>query len=172
MDTLSFLRLIWPEGGLYLLAEPRTYRGKEGEEVQYFQHYAHSTVESAAASAVHRAAQGATVFYALASVKDDYSNLKKPEREALGVKVRGIHKSGHDNTFAVKAFWLDLDVGDDPKKYLTQADAATALRGSTSRWGCPSPMSYPRAAGCTSTGRWPTASAPKSGARTRPSSRR
>ena len=129
MDTLSFLRLIWPEGGLYLLAEPRTYHGKDGEEVQYFQHYAHSTVESAAASAVHRAAHGASVFYALASVKDDYSNLKKPEREALGVKVRGIHKSGHDNTFAVKSFWLDLDVGDDPKKYLSQADAATALRG-------------------------------------------
>lgn len=139
MDTLSFLRLIWPEGGLYLLAEPRTYRGKEGEEVPYFQHYAHNTVESAAASAVHRAAQGASVFYALASVKDDYSNLKKPEREALGVKVRGIHKSGHDNTFAVKSFWLDLDVGDDPKKYLTQADAAAALRGFYKAMGLPKP---------------------------------
>lgn len=140
MDTLSFLRLILPVGGTYLLAEPKSYT-KDGETIPYFKHYPYTTLEHMAYSAQVMASQGVSVYFALASVKEDYTQLNAAQRAELGVKVRGQHKNGHDNTNSVRAFWVDLDVKpDDPRCYASQVDAAAALRGFVQSLGLPKPF--------------------------------
>lgn len=140
MDTLSFLRLVLPAGGTYLLAEPKSYT-KDGETVPYFKHYPYTTLEHMAYSAQAMASQGVSVYFALASVKEDYTQLNATQRAELGVKVRGQHKNGHDNTHSVRAFWVDLDVKpDDPRCYASQGEAATALRGFVQSLGLPRPF--------------------------------
>lgn len=140
MDTLSFLRLILPAGGIYLLAEPKSYL-KDGEQISYFKHYPFTSLDAMAYTAQLMAAQGTSVYFALASVKADYTALNAEQRTAMGVKVRGQHKNGTDNTNSVRAFWVDLDVKpDDPRCYASQAEAATALRGFVQSLGLPKPF--------------------------------
>lgn len=138
MDTLSFLRLIWPDQGIYLLAEPKSFV-QDGQSVPYFDHYAYSSIEAAAQAAIAMSSAGTTVFFAMASVVNDYTRMNKQQREDAGVKVRGVHKSGNDNTCAVKSFWLDLDVGADPKKYASQHEASEALRAFCGAMSLPRP---------------------------------
>jgi energy-coupling factor transporter ATP-binding protein EcfA2 len=125
VDTLEFLRLVWPAAGTYLLAIPRAFT-KDGEVIPYHQHIAHTSIEAAAADAVRLSSDPAarnTVFFALATVQNDYTGLTKSQRDEQGVKVRG-----GANTHEAKAFWLDLDVGPDAGKYTTPLQAVDALR--------------------------------------------
>lgn len=136
MDTLSFLRLVWPEQGIYLLAIPTSFQ-KNGETFSYHNHVSYTSIDAAAQGALamsHDRETPTNVFFALATVKNDYSALKKKERDELGVKVRG-----GNNSDRVKAFWLDLDVGADPHKYATQKEAADALRAFCGAMSLPKP---------------------------------
>jgi len=132
MDTLGFLRLVWPEDGLYLLATPHTFV-KDGETIPYHKHHCFHDVESAARAAVELAKTN-NVFHALSSVHADYSRLSKAERKRLGVKVRG-----GSNSRAAKAFWIDIDVGPDDNKYPDQQTAAAQLRAFCVEAGMPKP---------------------------------
>ena len=135
MDTLSFLRLIWPADGIYLLAVPASYV-KDGETVSFHRHFAYNSPEAAAEAAMQFSCDRenpVNVFFALATVREDLTRLKKDERG--GRKVRG-----GDNSHQVKAFWLDLDVGADPRKYATQEEAAAALRQFCKAMGLPKPF--------------------------------
>lgn len=144
MNTLDFLKLVWPSSGQYLVLIPTTWVDKAtGSQRSAFKHFAHTTMEAAAQHAnalAHDRQAPQNVYFALASVKEDLTKLKKEDREALGKKVRGKHKSGHDNTQAVRAFWLDLDVGADPKKYATQQEAAEGLMGFCRTMKLPKPV--------------------------------
>lgn len=134
MNTLEFLRLIWPDSGIYLLAIPSTYV-KDGETIQFHRHVSYTSIEAAADAAEHMSRDReapVNVFYALTTVKEDRSKLTKQQRGDL--KVRG-----GDNSDRVKAFWLDLDVGADPKKYATQAEASEALLSFVKAMGLPRP---------------------------------
>lgn len=144
MNTVDFLRMVWPTTGTYLIVVPVQYTDRQTHRVvKTFKHYAYPTIEAAAAGALalsnDRDAPVDT-FFALASVKEDLTHMRKADREAAGKKVRGVHKSGHDNTCAVKAFWLDLDVGAEADKYATQQEAAAGLRGFCGAMGLPKPF--------------------------------
>lgn len=136
MNTLSFLRLIWPESGIYLLAIPNSYV-KNGELIQFHKHHAFTTIEAAAEAAGRFANipdESISVFFALASVREDRTGISAQQRKDEGLKVRG-----GDNSDRVRAFWLDLDVGADPKKYATQQEAAEALRAFVTAMALPKP---------------------------------
>ena len=142
MDTLSFMRLIWPEAGIYLLAVPAKYV-KDGKEIQYFNHVAYPSIEAASTAAIAMDCDRESpvnVFFALATVRNDYTHMNKAKRDAAEVKVRGRHKSGADNTDQVRAFWLDLDVKADPNAYATQQEAGLALRAFCQSMALPKPL--------------------------------
>lgn len=136
MDTLSFLRLIWPEQGKYLLAVPSSFV-KNGETYSYHKHTCYPSVEAAAFGAQSLSSVPDTqVFMALATVKDDHTALNKQARDALGVKVRG-----GGNSDRVRVFWLDLDVKPaDPQCYASQQEAGAALRQFVQSCGLPRPF--------------------------------
>lgn len=148
MNTVDFLRLIWPASGTYLILIPTEWVDTNtGTTVKSFKHFAFNTIEAAAARAQALSAQGMAaehnVFFALGTVKEDLTRVKKSERELAGKKVRGVHKSGYDNTAAIKAFWLDIDI--DPVKaelghtYATRDEAATSIRMFCQAMGMPRP---------------------------------
>lgn len=143
MDTLNFMRAVWPQTGLYLLAVPRQFQ-KDGKSVTYFKHFAFDSIDQAAGAALAMATDRdapSDVFYAMATVKENYTALTKEQRETQGVKVRGRHnRTGIDNTAQVKAFWFDLDVKADPNAYATQQEAAQALRGFCATMALPKPL--------------------------------
>ena len=137
MDTLEFLRLVWPQQGIYLLAIPRTFT-KDGEVIPYHQHHAYPTIEQAATAALQLSADTSAqqqVFFALATVKEDHTHLNSEARKALGVKVRG-----GGNSLATRAFWMDLDVGDGAHKYASQNEAGMALRQFVQAMALPRPF--------------------------------
>lgn len=148
MNTTDFLKLVWPQSGLYLIAIPIQFTDKvTGKLVKSYKHFAFSTIDAAANHATALANDRDTphnVFFALGSVREDLTRARKADREAAGKKVRGVHASGYDNTQAIKAFWLDLDV--DMAKaatglaYATREDAAQAIRAFVAAMGLPRPL--------------------------------
>ena len=134
MNTLDFLRLVWPEDGIYLLATPAVFT-KDGESHNYHKHWSFTSIEQAADAAVQIACDRDTptnVFFALTTVNEDLTKLSK---EARGPKkVRG-----GSNSDRVRAFWLDLDVKADPKAYATRDEAAVALRQFCNAMSMPKP---------------------------------
>lgn len=148
MKTIDFLRLVWPSSGHYLLAIPIKYTDRNtGQEVQSYKHFAFTDIAAAAEHATALANDRDAphnVFFAMASVKEDWTRARKEQREAAGRKVRGIHKSGFDNTQAVRCFWFDLDVDVDKAgrglAYATRDDAAVGIRGFCAAMGLPKPF--------------------------------
>lgn len=144
MNTIDFLRLLWPSSGLYLILIPTQFTDRvTGKTIKSFRHFAFDNIEEASTYALALANDRDTptdVFFALGSVKEDLTRIRKADRDAMGKKVRGVHKSGHDNTDSIKAFWLDLDVKADPKAYATQAEAGAELRRFCEAMGLPRPL--------------------------------
>lgn len=146
MDTLAFLSLIWPNTGPYLLAIPAQFT-KDGKTHQYFKHFGHASIASAAAHAQSLATgsgediNATDVYFAVASVKEDLTPLRSKDLDAVGKKVRGIHKrTKHDNTRAAKCFWIDIDVkAGEANAYATRADAVTALNEFVTACTLPAP---------------------------------
>lgn len=148
MNTLDFLKLVWPSTGHYLVLIPSQYIDRQtNQTVKFFKHFGFPTIDEAAQHALALAYDRDSpvdTYFALAPVKEDLTKLKKKDLDALGKKYRGIHKSGHDNTAAVKCFWLDVDV--DMEKaaaglpaYATREEAQPAIRGFVQAMGLPRP---------------------------------
>lgn len=145
MDTLDFLRLVWPTTGTYLIAIPIS--GTDAGTGREWRAYKHFAFTDQAAAAEHARALSCdpdfphNVFFALGSVKEDLTKMRKADRDAAGKRVRGRHpKSGVDNTCALRAFWVDLDVKADPSAYATREEAALALRDFCKSLGLPKPF--------------------------------
>lgn len=131
MNTADFLRLVWPTQGYYLILIPATYTDAAGNTKNYFKHFAYTDVDHAAAAALGWSNNigNHDVYFAMASVGEDLTRMNKAQRNALGKKVRGKHKSsGIDNTFAVRSFWVDLDVGQEKPGHPAYPDQAAAAR--------------------------------------------
>jgi len=111
-DTADFLRSIWPEGHTYCIAVKSP--GKGGMRQTLF-----TSIEEAAAFAVHTSTQGYEAYHACAVFHDGSS------RKAV-------------NAAGAKAFWLDIDVGPD-KPYADDRTALAALFAFTQRIGWPIP---------------------------------
>ena len=128
MDTHDFLRAILPEGCWYFAATPSpTGHG--------FKHYACATTGELAARIAHLdAEQKQNVYYACSGYRAEFVTGNDNKR----------HYRTKGNVKLVKAFWLDLDVGEPEvgkaPKYPTQGAAIAALGQFLSKTGLPVPM--------------------------------
>ena len=124
MDTLAFLRAVWPTTGLYCVAYPAV-SGKG---------YAHSvfeTIEKAAAFAKKKGEDSNVFFNVHALVEPQVWNDKKFRNKETKEWEPGWSVRLQRNMRAAKCFFFDLDVGQSTKtlaKYETRNDALVDLR--------------------------------------------
>lgn len=140
MDGNSFLKMIWPLQGPYLLALPKSYTDKDGKLVSYHNHYAFDTVEAAYEAALFAVHEEENVFFALGAVKELF---RKPSGalESKGNRTKA-------NIRALRAFWLDIDVKpNEAKAYPTQRAAVEALAGFVKDLALPKPYLVSSGAG-------------------------
>lgn len=112
MDTVEFFDLILPADGWLCLAVPFPSGG-----------YKHIYFESTALMAQRVQeldAKGVTVYHACSSFADKSSRTQA-------------------NVLRIRSFWLDVDVGDDPRKYATFKDACYGVLGFAQAVGLPQP---------------------------------
>lgn len=125
MTPGDFLRAVWPVEGIYCLATPFTIPDgpSKGKKV-----YAHKTFNdiSDAVSFVLNQRSSNDLFFAVHTLKEhtrwnpEKINHKTGEMGAPEVRVQR-------NAKASRAFFFDLDVGDDASKYASQAEAVADL---------------------------------------------
>ena len=118
MNTSEFLRAILPDDCWYFIATPSP-SGKG------FKHFACQTIEEAAARALYLDnEQQQNVYFACSGYRADHIAYVEDGKEKRKYRTK-------DNVKLVKAFWLDLDVGESepgkPAKYESQAAAVMAL---------------------------------------------
>lgn len=134
MDALEFFKATLPSVGVYYLVLFR-----QGNPLP--QHVAYTTLEDMAAGVDKIAANTHyQVYHACASYKAPYYEAPDPKDPTkIKKKFRGVPNQSH-----ARAFWVDLDCGqakyDEGKGYLTQRDAALALKAFCNTIGLPMPM--------------------------------
>lgn len=129
MTPTEFLEKVWPQQGPYLLAVPAKWVDNEtGKDKSGYRHIVCNNIEDAG----NRARLLATdredpkdVYYAMGTIKS------VPEKGMKGVRLQS-------NINEVRAFWLDLDTGED-KQYKDLADAASNLRQLCQTFKLPKP---------------------------------
>ena len=126
MNTLEFLQTILPEEGIKFLVSIDQAKG-------WTKHYPYTDLEQMAKAVEAFDAKAVQVYHACSSYND-------PVVEVDGKKKYRVS----DNWCKAKAFWLDLDCGEDKaakgEGYLTKKDAALALREFCAKTGLPAPM--------------------------------
>jgi len=137
MNTLEFLTRLWPaEGnGVYCLAVPFT---PPGETKTIFSHKVFPSIAAAAAAADARKLKD-NIFYCVHTLHHDKVwNAKKKDRRTgkLGAwEVRVQTNMSH-----CKAFFFDLDVGEEETKYQSQGEALAGLKDFCVKAKLPKPM--------------------------------
>lgn len=135
MTPAEFLQRVWPSTGYYVIAKP--YLLPDNSRVTY----SHKVFETIDAAAKHVAGIRAQhdVFYGVHSLKaesvwnPDKVNYKTGEKGAPEVRTQR-------NMLAARCFFLDLDVGADPKKYPSPEAACNGIREFCRETGLPKPM--------------------------------
>jgi hypothetical protein len=126
LNTLDFLRRIWPATGLYVVAHPK------GEG---FRHQVCDTIEEAAAYAAQFDAAGLATYHACAVFRERKIAVTRPNGETWH-QVRT-----HANVRSLKCFWMDLDVkAGNPLKFASQEEALNALIDFCNTTALPIPM--------------------------------
>ena len=125
MNTLEFLRAVWPEQGYYCL-DVTVVKGDD----KIHKHKVFQTIDAAAAVALH-AGGGSDVYFCI-------NTLAAPsvKNETTGKTQWRIHA----NMKEVRCFFLDLDVGEGAKKYPSQDAAAKALKAFCKKTELPRPI--------------------------------
>jgi hypothetical protein len=135
MTPHDFLSLLWPETGFYALATPFRI---PGTDVTTYAHKVFETVEDAVAFADRRKST-TDIFFCVHSLREprvwnpDKVDRKTGQQGAYEVRTQA-------NMLAAKCFFFDLDVGSDPKKYASQAEALADLRRFCSETKMPKPL--------------------------------
>ena len=122
MTPGKFLRLLWPDTGLYCIAHP--FKPANSTKTVY-RHHVFPTI-SEAVSHVHAHANLEDVYFAVLSLEQE--KVWDPDKEDHKTGQKGawaVRKQS--NMLASKALFFDLDVGAEPTKYPTQRDALVAL---------------------------------------------
>jgi len=127
MDTLTFLKTVLPEDGVYIVANIALGSGS-------CVHHTFDSIEEMANAVETLDADGqSNVYHACSAyVEHSYADAKGK-----------IRKRTLENVRAAKSFWLDLDVGEstaDHKKYESKKDAANALTEFCRESGLSMPM--------------------------------
>lgn len=122
MTPGKFLRLLWPDQGPYCIAHPFK---PANSPTTVYAHKVFTTI-SEAVTHVHEQANLQDVYFAVLSL----------EQERIWDPEKIDYKTGQKGAWAVrlqsnmaksKALFFDLDVGKEPTKFDTQADALRAL---------------------------------------------
>ena len=123
MDTIQFLDRVLPTTGNYVLAlQIPNYSGMA--------HRTYETIEKLA-KAVKDADNNpniSAVYFACASYRDPVGPAKK-----------GLAKRNQENSYAIRAQWIDIDIGPD-KPYQSQKEALIALRSFCSQFRLQMPL--------------------------------
>jgi hypothetical protein len=133
----EFLRAVWPAEGVYCLATPFVIPGSNPPK----RVYAHKTFDdvSDAVSFVLNQRSTKDLFFAIHTLKEhsvwnpEKLNTRTNEMGSTEVRVQR-------NMKASRAFFFDIDVGDDPQKYSSQVEAVQGLRKFCEAAGLPRPM--------------------------------
>ena len=125
MNTLEFLQTILPEEGIkYLVSIDQKGRTK---------HYPFTDLEKMVKAVEEFDAKDVQVYHACSSFLEPYVEVEGKRR----YRVPANHNKA-------KAFWIDLDCGEDKaaesKGYLTKKDAAFSLREFCAKTQLPTPM--------------------------------
>lgn len=130
MNTLDFLKKVWPDTGHYFIDTPNI--GYDG-----FKHYHCETIGEAAAKAQYLNENGLQVYFACSSFANSFLEIADVKHPG---KTKKVYRT-QDNVKLVKAFWLDLDVGEgSDKKYPDQQSAVQALGNFLREAGLPKPI--------------------------------
>lgn len=136
METLDFLRAVWPDEGYYCIVE----RKKYGER-DYHVHTTFGTVEGATSHALAKRA-ASDVYFTMFNLTDE--RVWNPNKKKFGSKDLGNYEvRTQANAKACRCFFADLDVGESTervKKYPTRADALAALKKFLQETGLPRPF--------------------------------
>lgn len=135
MTPFEFLNTLWPDEGYYALATP--FRIPNTTRITY----AHKVFDSieAAASFVEKQKGRSDIFFAVHSLdQPKVWNPKKPDPKTGEMGAYEVRT--HANMSQARAFFFDLDVGSDPKKYPTQAAALADLKRFCQEAQLPRPM--------------------------------
>jgi hypothetical protein len=137
MTPGDFLRAVWPGDGIYCIATPFVIPNSDPPKKVY----AHKTFNdvSDAVSFVLNQRNAKDLFFAIHTLKEhqvwdaNKVNLKTGELGSNSVRVQ-------PNMKEARCFFFDLDVGDEAKKYQSQAEAAGALRKFCETTNLPKPL--------------------------------
>lgn len=135
MTPADFLAHVWPSQGLYALATP--YRPPGSDRTVY----AHAVFDTIAEAAAFVAARRAStdIFFCVHSLRAE--KVWNPSKKDAKTGELGAYEvRSHQNMLRAKALFLDLDVGDDPRKYPNQAAAVAGLIQFCTAVGLPKPM--------------------------------
>jgi hypothetical protein len=142
MDTLSFLRKILPERGVYFIAKWVDIADHPRGGVMLHDPFGEDQLEEMAQRALRLSDKGANIYFACGSFKEvQYRTNKKGKDYPVG--------RTQSNTMLLRSFWLDIDVGKaDPSKcWPSQKDAVTAVAKLCKATGLPMPMIVSSGAG-------------------------
>ena len=135
MTPRDFLTAIWPASGYYVIATK--YKIPNSDKTTYI-HKVYETVD-AAVRYISQHVKSDDLFFAVHSLtekrvwSDTKLNWQTKQPGAWQVRVQS-------NMRAARAFFFDLDVGDEKQKYATQSEALTALMAFCKSAKLPKPM--------------------------------
>lgn len=122
MTPGKFLRLIWPSTGFYCIAHPFK---PEGSDTTVYTHKVFHTIGEAVTH-VHEQQHRLDTYFAVLSMREE--RVWDPEKTDYKTGQKGAWAQRlQSNMLASKCSFFDLDVGNDAKKYATQADALKGL---------------------------------------------
>ena len=129
MTPTEFLRAVWPETGVYCIA---TKAGKG------YVHHTFSTIAAAADFAIS-IRDNQDVWFAVHALSEPrvWNPRKKKDKDGEW-EGAWSYRTG-ENMRACKAFFFDLDVGED-KPYASQTDAIKAVKSFCDKTSLPQPM--------------------------------
>lgn len=135
MDTRAFLEAVWPAQGIFCLATPYLPPGATKPT------YAHKVVTSIdeAMKFVNWKRDTDNLFFAIHTLKQPFIiNPNKLDRKT-GL-MGGKEVRTHANMLEAKAFFFDLDIGEEAKKYQTREEALSGLQAFLFYTGLPDPL--------------------------------
>ena len=135
MTPYEFLTTLWPETGYYALATP--FRLPNSDKTTYA-HKVFTNVQDAV-TFVERSKHRNDIFFCVNSLAEP--KVWNPKKRDLKTGEMGAYEvRTQTNMLASRCFFFDLDVGDDPKKYPSQAAALADLIRFCKEAALPKPM--------------------------------
>lgn len=138
MSPLKFLQAVWPDEGYYCIVTSST---PPNADKPRFHHATFETIKEAAAY-IEKYKNTRNTFFSVLSLKEQRVWDKKKVNPQTG-EIGAWAIRTQSNSFKAKAFFLDLDVGENKPNhpaYGSQEEALKAIRDFCKTVGLPKPM--------------------------------